>query len=240
MKIALAYLEYSHRGGIERASSKLALGLARLGHEVHFYCADRMPGTEAASVHFHHVHTLDLFNSARLFSFALIGKMRLGRERYDVIHSFGNVIGSDVITAQSCHRAGLRIAHADEIKRIKSGRNFGIADRIRLFIEHENYANLRCRKIIAVSEGVKQELMQFYGVPQESIRVIPNGVDMDQFNPARCAEYRRSIRTRLHLSADDFVVLFVGNEKEGCRVLPDEHVEVVRPEIDESFLQLPL
>jgi UDP-glucose:(heptosyl)LPS alpha-1,3-glucosyltransferase len=211
VKIGIAYLEYSRRKGIERISAELADRVAQSGHDVHFHCI-RWMDVRSSKVQFHRVRAIAHPNSATLLSFAVLGKASIERGNYNVTHSYGNVVGCDVITAQSCHLAGMETRKRLEEKTMRTEMNFGVADRIRLMIERKNYAGRRYRKVIAVSEGVKRELIQYYGVPVSDIVVIPNGVDLDEFNPANRLRFRDQLREQLQISSDAPVLIFVGNE----------------------------
>ncbi len=68
--------------------------------------------------------------------------------------------------------------------------------------------------VIAVSKSVKQELIDEFGTPEETIDVIPNGVDIQRFHPMNRLTYRRELRQELGLSESDTVALFVGNSWE--------------------------
>ena len=56
---------------------------------------------------------------------------------------------------------------------------------------------------------VKQDIMRWYGIPEEQIVVVYNGVDTERFHP-RNRQYREEIRKR-HGIGDEFVILFVSN-----------------------------
>jgi UDP-glucose:(heptosyl)LPS alpha-1,3-glucosyltransferase len=211
MKIGIAYLEYSRRKGIERISAELADRVAQSGHEVHFHCI-RWMDVGSSKVQFHRVRAIAHPNSATLLSFAVLGKSSIERGNYNVTHSYGNVVGCDVITAQSCHCAGMETRKRLEEKTMRTEMNFGVADRIRLMIEQKNYAGRRYRKVIAVSEGVRRELIEYYDVPVSDIVVIPNGVDLNEFNPANRLRFRHRIREQLQIPLDAPVLIFVGNE----------------------------
>jgi UDP-glucose:(heptosyl)LPS alpha-1,3-glucosyltransferase len=93
-------------------------------------------------------------------------------------------------------------------------RNWGIADRLLLRLEETIFRKRRYRKIIAVADGVRRELMECYGVPEADVVVIPNGVDLAAFSPDVRAARREDSRRRLGLTEDDTAILFVGNEFE--------------------------
>jgi glycosyltransferase involved in cell wall biosynthesis len=83
-----------------------------------------------------------------------------------------------------------------------------------VFLEQEraSYTSPRLQQVIAVSEGVKRELMQYYGLPEDRFTVIPNGVDEAVFMPAAHAEAKRQLREELKLPLDVFTCLFVGGD----------------------------
>ncbi len=207
MTIGVAYQEYSRRGGIERASAEIADRVAASGVPVHFHATTWEP---SELMHFHRVRVPAWPRSLGLAAFAVRARAQLG-QRYDVTHSYGSVVGCDVLTAQSCHRAGLTAAAG--VHGLPGERaNFGIADRVRLAIEKANFGRRQYRKVIAVSRGVRDELTRLYGVPATDIRVIPNGVDLRAFADSRVIPERRGFRERLGIADADPVLLFVGNE----------------------------
>jgi glycosyltransferase involved in cell wall biosynthesis len=65
----------------------------------------------------------------------------------------------------------------------------------------------RARKIIAVSHFTKWELINYYQVPENKIRVIHNGVDVNKFKPA---VDRRKVKEELGFNPDDLAILSVG------------------------------
>jgi UDP-glucose:(heptosyl)LPS alpha-1,3-glucosyltransferase len=56
---------------------------------------------------------------------------------------------------------------------------------------------------------VKRDIMRWYGIPEDKITVIYNGVDLERFHPRNC-QYREEIR-RGHGIRNEFVILFVSN-----------------------------
>jgi UDP-glucose:(heptosyl)LPS alpha-1,3-glucosyltransferase len=207
MTIGVAYQEYGRRGGIERASAEIADRVASSGVEVHFHAIAWEP---SAHIHFHHVRVPRWPGSLQVAAFAWRAGAQV-RNRYDVTHSYGSVIGCDVVTAQSCHRAGLdALAGMNDLSGERP--NFGIADRIRLSIERANFAGRKYRKVIAVSDGVRDELIRLYGIPSSDVIVIPNGVDLAIFSAERLAPQRSVLRNEFGIEAETPALLFVGNE----------------------------
>ena len=64
---------------------------------------------------------------------------------------------------------------------------------------------------------VKNEIVKFYGYPEDQIDLIYNGVPLEIFLNARSR--RREQREKLHLREDEIALLFVGSgwERKGLR-----------------------
>jgi len=61
------------------------------------------------------------------------------------------------------------------------------------------------KKVIAISEMVRQHLLKDFEVPKEKVRMIPNGVDLDRFRPIP-REEKRLRREELHLPTEGKIV----------------------------------
>ena len=122
-------------------------------------------------------------------------------------------IDADVITAQFCHAAftsrygGLRGGTGLGRKRYQKW-----AQKIYTQQERFAYNSPRLKKVVSVSEGVKRELMEYYGVAADKIVVIPNAVDHAIFHPAPNAEAKQELRRFLGLPENHLLALFVGGD----------------------------
>ncbi len=65
----------------------------------------------------------------------------------------------------------------------------------------------RSRKLIAVSDFTRRELTQYYGIKENKIRVIHNGVDTNKFQPAAD---KRKVKEELGFNPDDPAIVSVG------------------------------
>ena len=65
----------------------------------------------------------------------------------------------------------------------------------------------RSRKLIAVSDFTRRELKQYYGIRDDKIRVIHNGVDTAKFQPTTD---KRKIKQDLGFNPDDMAIVSVG------------------------------
>ncbi len=72
------------------------------------------------------------------------------------------------------------------------------------WIERTAYQN--ADGVIAVSNSMKQDVHDLYGVPFEKIRVIPNGIDLEEYRPTPDPE----VLKQYGVDPDEPFVLFVG------------------------------
>src|SRR2546430_16254052 len=62
-----------------------------------------------------------------------------------------------------------------------------------------------CQRIIAVSRGTAEFVIQREGIPRDKVVVIPNGVDLERFRPGG----KQSARTHLGVASEAFLVACV-------------------------------
>jgi UDP-glucose:(heptosyl)LPS alpha-1,3-glucosyltransferase len=211
LKIAYAYRQLGGPRGIERAALELANAVAAREHEVHFYCSTANDSV-SPRVRIHRVRVPSLPNALNMYTFGRRVPRCIRDYEPDLTHGHGDIAGCDILTAQSCHKYALARASHLSLTVKRANRNWGIADRIRVQSERKAYCGGRCRMIVAVSEGVRQEIIETYGVPSGIIRVIPNGVNTQEFSPYTQRERGLQVKRSLRLDPDDVVLLFVGNE----------------------------
>lgn len=211
MKIALAHKRLDLKGGTEKDFYRTAEGLRDLGHEIHLFCSEfgvEPPRDTVA----HRVPVLPLGRTARLWSFALLAPGIIGKLRCEVLVSFGRMLRADIVrSGGGSHRGFLD----------RLGRQGGLGRRLWqglspyhqsvLAIERRQFQPRGYKKIIAVSEEVRRDLLRQYAVPEERMAVLYNGVDQRRFHPALREQFRSKIRARWHIPQESPLVLFVGN-----------------------------
>src|SRR6266478_2368998 len=80
----------------------------------------------------------------------------------------------------------------------------GAAYHVSSWLEKTAYQN--ADGVVAVSEAMREDVHHLYGVPYENIRVIHNGIDLEQYQPRRDP----SVLARYGVDAEKPYVLFVG------------------------------
>lgn len=188
---------------------RTAKGLHARGHEVHLFCGtffiDPPRGVVA-----HRVPCILWPRTARAFSFAFLAPKTIARYRCDAILSFYQILHQDLF------RSGGG-AHKTFVERMMKNSSLLESSRYRLSPYHRFFTKLDryvtgkgSQRIVAPCAQVKQDLIQAYGVREEKIVILPNGVDHERFHPKRRIKEGRLVRERLSIPPDGKVVIFVG------------------------------
>ncbi len=211
MKIALAHKRLDLKGGTERDLFRTAEVLRVLGHEVHLFCSEF--GIDAPSgVVSHRVPALGLGRSAQLWSSAVATQKWIKGSHYDAVVSFGRFFAADVVRCGGgTHRGFLRRMGNEGGALRRLWQTMSVYHRSVLAIEKRQFESARMKKVIAVSAGVKRDILANYAVAADKITVLYNGVDPRRFHPAQGCEYRRRVRERWKIPLEAPVVLLVGS-----------------------------
>jgi UDP-glucose:(heptosyl)LPS alpha-1,3-glucosyltransferase len=76
------------------------------------------------------------------------------------------------------------------------------------------------KAVICNSVLIRDEMQRYYGVPEQQLVVIENGVDLDDFHPRLAAQWRGQQRQALGIAPDTPVFLYVGSGFERKGVAP--------------------
>jgi len=117
--------------------------------------------------------------------------------------NFGKTL---VCTVHSTWKGEAEAIRGEPYSRLNANEKFMVSFNWFLRIFEEKMLE-RANKIIAVSHFTKRELLEYYKVPEEKIRVIHNGVDVNKFKPAHD---KRKVKEELGFKADDLAILSVG------------------------------
>ncbi len=209
MKIGLVRRGFSGTGGAERYLQRFAEAATLAGHE----CVLFAPEEWRTEWNFGELCVLK-GKGPKGFSDAL---ERLDpRARCDVLFSLERVAKFD------CYRAGDGVHRAWLERRARYEpawkpwiRKWNENHREILALESQMFAKDGAGTVIANSNLVRDEIIQFFDFPSDRIKVVYNGIPKLRI----ASGMRESIRRQLNLSDDDYVVLFVGSgwERKGLR-----------------------
>ncbi len=207
MRIGLETLSCDPRTGIGRIARALANAFSQRGHEVHIIAHD--PGPPDVRTHAHRVMGFPRSKALSKILFRIDEQRCLRTLSCDITYSFGIGRRADVVAAQSCHRAGMEILKSHSLAPWERP-NWGLYDMVSLNDEKALLTSKRTKRIIACSNLVKNQIIQYYGVEPGRIVVIPNGVSLHGGD--RSGEFLASLRKQWGIAEEERVLLFTGNE----------------------------
>ncbi|MBI5307479.1 MAG: glycosyltransferase family 4 protein [Planctomycetes bacterium] len=211
LKIALVFPKYTTHGGTERFIYDFSQKLLEMGHEVHLVVGKISVPVDKRIV----VHKASVIRCGRfikIVSFLLSSRWILKKHRFDIVQGFGRTIKHDVFRAGGgCHKE----YRNNVLRKIKNpvARYFKLYlpyQILLLYIEKRQFFRGNFKKIVAISNQVKKELVSNYRVPAKDIEVIYSGVDIDVFNPANRGKYLPVIRKPFDIKRHEKVILFLG------------------------------
>ncbi|MBI5188684.1 MAG: glycosyltransferase family 4 protein [Nitrospirae bacterium] len=191
--------------------------LKRTGHEIHIL-ANRWSDEEG--IIFHKINRSQFGSFLSTITFNQNTKKAIKDIAPDCAISFERT------TCQDIYRAG-EGCHIEWLKQRETIDPFWKRFTFRINPLHITLLNLE-RKIfrdtgliIANSNMVKSQIVKHYGVPENRIRVIYNGVDLRRFSPQNRERWRDKVRKGLSIPEDAKVILFVGSgfERKGLKTL---------------------
>jgi UDP-glucose:(heptosyl)LPS alpha-1,3-glucosyltransferase len=205
MRIAFMHRSVSG-GGTESDLRRMADGLAARGHDVHVFAA--RAGSAGPGVTVRRVPVLRAGRLARLLSFARNAPRAVAAERWDVVVGFGRTPVQDVVrVGGGTHRSYLARMEAAGVRHHARGPYH----RAILRIEAAAFAPAGHRRVLAVSECVRDEVVADYAVPAADVRVIYNGVDGTRFHPAHRPTLGPAVRRALGVPDGARVCVGIGS-----------------------------
>lgn len=222
MKIALVYPKYTTHGGTERFIFNFSQKLLEMGHEVHLIVGKiHVPIDKRIVVH--KVPVIKLGRFLKILSFLLFSQRVIKKHQFDIIQGFGRTIKQAIFrTGGGCHKEYRK----NVIQKIRNPflrflKLYLPHQLLLLYIEKKQVSKNNFRKIVAVSNQVKKEIVSNYSVPKEDIVVIYNGVDTETFNPGNRERYFNEVRKRFNIKLNENVLLFLGTgfERKGLSFL---------------------
>ncbi len=170
------------------------------GHEVHIFTGEH--DTNPGGVTWHTVPVISRKYVLQEISFTIFSTIIMRASKFDVTMSQPTrYFSPDVAQMEFCYKGW------QEYKK-KMGLKLTLQDMLAPLMEGFNLR--RAKRAIVTSEGIKREIMEYYGIPKEKITVIPSGADIKRFK--RNEEAGKIIRKELGISQKDFVIMFIGRD----------------------------
>ena len=226
MRICMLTWEFPPRivGGIARHCLGLSKALAKLGHEVYVITLE-FPGTplfeDVDGVKVHRV-LIELGHPnfiiwTFIFNHFMEKKVaELSRSvKFDIIHIHDWLTAEAGISSKHfLNKSLVSTVHSTEV-----GRSQGLHNPDSFLIDGiEWWMTYEAKRVIVCSNSVKWELESHFNLPHDKVTVIPNGVEISNFN---LNINREKVKRRYGIKPNERIVLFIG------RLVPQKGVDTL-------------
>jgi glycosyltransferase involved in cell wall biosynthesis len=243
MKILMLSWEYPPRivGGISRVVHDLAQTMAKKGHEVHVVTCSENNEPEFEKdkkvfvhrVHTYSINTTNFVDWVMQLNFSLLEKATklASEEKFDIIHAHDWVVAYAAKTLKQAFSIPLiSTIHATE-----HGRNQGLHNDMQRYISSVEWLlTYESWRVICNSEYMKNETRYVFQLPEDKLKVINNGVQIDLFDGIeKDYDYRRNFA-----NDNEKIILFVGRlvQEKGVQILLDSVPKIVSRYNDVKFV----
>lgn len=229
MRILMLSWEFPPRsiGGLAQHVCDLTLALAQAGEEVHMItcAAPEAPGKEVIDGVY--VHRVNPYNLPALDFLIWIFQLNLSMVEYAVA-LINTVSGFDLIHAHDwlVAYAARALKHAYKLPLIVTihateyGRNQGLHNDLQRYISDvEWWLTYEAWRVIVCSHYMEKELQRTFQLPQDKIRIVPNGVDLRRYKRVKKTSFSRDF----YAAPDEKIVFFVGRlvQEKGVHIFLD-------------------
>jgi UDP-glucose:(heptosyl)LPS alpha-1,3-glucosyltransferase len=219
LKVALIRQRYTAFGGAERVMTDIMQAMQTQGAQftVVARCWQVQNGVEVLTVDPFYVGGL-----WRDWGFARAACRALSLRSFDLVQAHARVACCDVFyCSDGLHREWLTQRRRIQGWWGKLGVALNLYHHYMLAAEEKLFRSARLKAVICMSEMVKEEIFEHFGVPKEKLHVIYNGIDEQAFHPGLKQQYRAEVRAEHGIPADATLFLFVGSgfDRKGVRPL---------------------
>jgi UDP-glucose:(heptosyl)LPS alpha-1,3-glucosyltransferase len=208
MHLALVRREMTlHRSGAERMCVTLLKHAVNAGHRV-TVVAEKFDPELRAGAEFLPVPARRWSGWSKTQAFAEAASRILSRHSFDVVHGLARVPGVDTFHALDPIQAHWLTVQYPQAWQARL-QHWNPRHRSILDLERKLYGPNGPRRIIVQSQFDRELLQSYYGVADERLTVIPNGVDLREFS-LKLRGQRPQFRRELHLAEQTPMILFAG------------------------------
>jgi len=210
MRVALIARRFDPSGGgTERDLIVTAQCLAEAGHEVTVYTSQARGASRRWPVI--QVGSRWPSGSLQLMRFAWEAPAQARRDGAELVLSFARAVGADIVrSGGGAHSAYLRAARRWRGEWAAAAMRLRPYHRAQMIVERAAFKSQSLRRVIAVSELVRTQLIDEFGLDPDKAVTLYNGVDLERFRRCGLAE-RARFRQMFEVETGAPVVAFVGN-----------------------------
>lgn len=223
-------LSMSH-GGAEMVAFNLSKRLSENGYDVHVVTSSS--DVKINDVNINIIKVGSFFSPWKILSFQRKVKKFTEKGSFDIVYSLCQVYPLDIYRAgggiqKHWMRVQYPITFIRTLKYLTSLVHLAMR-----WLEEQIFKEGNCKIYITNSSLIKEQIIEYFNISSEKIRVIYNGVDTTRFNP-EIKVYRRAMRDKYKIGNDEIVLLFISNnwERKGLSTiiesLPKTEIEKIR------------
>lgn len=209
-KLAIVRQRYNPFGGAERFVERALSALGESGLQVALITRAWIGESAGRDI-----RLCNPFHIGRLWrdaSFARSVRRLLAKGEFDLVQSHERIPGCSVYRAgDGVHATWLALRARQQSPLSRWFTNLHPWHRYTLAAEAAMFRHSALRAVICNSVMVRDDIAQRFGVPQDRLHVIHNGVDLDHFNPRLKQQHRTDMRSRLGIGDATPVILYVGS-----------------------------
>lgn len=208
MKVALIHIRYIYKGGLETRLFNYIDYFLKRGDEVHLFTSKKADEiVPPPGLHIHLIDVKVIPKPFRNFFFDKKLKKTIVRDDFDFILSLERTTRQYHVIAPSTHRGYLEAQGKVITDPI---------DWVQLYLDRKAFNNAKV--IYACSSMVKNEIIRYYGIDPDKIRVLYPPTNILKFNNSIT---RNDARQKLSASADKKYFLFVStsHKRKGLDIL---------------------
>lgn len=212
MRIAILTRRFdSAGGGTERDLIVTAQALRAAGHQITIF-ADEIRGPSGEWDVRRVGAGPRLGRALSLMRFAWTAAPAARRAGAELVLSFARCVGADVMrSGGGAHSSYIRAARKWRGALGASAMRISPYHQAQMLVERQALRSPGVKRVIAVSNFVRDDLIREFGLTPEKTVTIYNGVDLDRFRPAGDPSERAAIRRKFAVPGSARVVAFVGN-----------------------------
>ena len=203
MKLAIVRQKYTPFGGAERFVERALAALRDKGVDVSIIArawqdaAGGMPGVR--------VNPFYLGRTWRDAGFARAVQRLIAERRFDLVQSHERIPGCDIYRAgDGVHATWLDLRNKP-LDRLAPWHRFTVA------AEAEMFRHPALRAVICNSRMVRDDIARRFGIPDDKLQVIYNGVDLQAFHPRLREEQGQALRQKIFGETQSAAVGRIGN-----------------------------
>lgn len=208
MKVALIHIRYIFKGGLETRLFNYIDYFLKRGDEVHLFTSKKAPEiTPPKGLHIHFINVKKYPKPIRNFFFDKKLKNLISREKYDFILSLERTTRQYHVIAPSTHKGYLKAQN----------KNFSDPiDLVQLYLDRKAFTNAKV--VYACSTMVKEEIIKYYGIKEDKVKVLFPPTNTDKFNLQISKE---AAKAKWDLNEDKtyFLLVSTSHKRKGLNVL---------------------